>query len=108
MTDLSLTAKQQFWFDHLKACAAAGQSMRDYAEHHGLDITAFYGWKAQLRRKGLIQPAGQARQPLFKKASVTGAARYRCRVVLPAGLALEFDVGSEPAWVAELVRALCR
>lgn len=52
MTDLSLTAKQQFWFDHLKACAAAGQSMRDYANQQGVDITAFYNWGSSLVRVG--------------------------------------------------------
>lgn len=106
MSEISLTAKQQFWFEHLKACAASGQSMRDYAEHHELDITAFYGWKARLRDKGLIEGTREARPRLFRKASVTGVALHRCRVMLPTGLALEFDAGAEPAWVADLVRAL--
>lgn len=105
-SELPLTDKQRFWLDHLKACEASGQSMRQYANSHELDVTAFYNWKATLRRKGVIGNR-PAKSGLFRKAHVVnGRTLGRCRVVLPTGLALEFDSSAEPVWVAQLVRAL--
>jgi len=49
-----LTTKQQYWLDHLLACERSGQSMKDYAEQHGLSTSAFYAWKKTLRRKGVL------------------------------------------------------
>ena len=102
----SLTEKQRFWLEHLKACEQSGQLMRQYAKAHELKATAFYNWKSVLRRKGVLGER-PAESRLFRKAQVVdGRALGRCRVVLPTGLALEFDNSAEPAWVAELVRAL--
>lgn len=101
-----LTDKQRYWLDQLKACEASGQSMRQYANSHELNVTAFYNWKATLRRKGvLVNRPAESR--LFRKAQVVdGRTLGRCRLVLSTGLTLEFDSSAEPAWVAELVRAL--
>ncbi len=106
LTEISLTDKQRFWLDHLRACERSGQSMSQYAKAHELNVTAFYNWKATLRRKGVLGEAPAASR-LFRKAHVVdGRALGRCRVVLPTGLTLEFDNSTEPSWVAELVRAL--
>ncbi len=105
-TEISLTDKQRVWLDHIRACEQSGQSMRQYAKAHELNVTAFYNWKSTLRRKGVLGD-NPARPRLFQKARVVdGRGLGRCRVVLPTGVALEFDNSTEPAWVAELVRAL--
>ena len=105
-TEIPLTDKQRFWLEHIKACEQSGQSMSQYAKAQELNVTAFYNWKATLRRKGVL--GERSAQPrMFRKAHlVDGRALGRCRVVLPTGLTLEFDNSTEPAWVAELVRAL--
>ena len=46
----SLTARQQFWVEHLRACAARGQSLSVYAAEKGLSIGALYEVKSRLRR----------------------------------------------------------
>ncbi len=51
--EVPLTEKQRFWLDHVRACERSGQSMRRYAEEQGLEVAAFYNWKAALRRKGV-------------------------------------------------------
>ena len=105
-TDISLTEKQRFWLEHVEACDASGQSMRAYAQACDLNTTAFYNWKSILRRKGVLGES-PAEPRLFQKANVTeGRTLGQCRLVLPAGLTLEFDSSAEPTWVAELVRAL--
>ncbi|MFA5530641.1 MAG: hypothetical protein WDA11_08230 [Thiohalomonadaceae bacterium] len=100
-----LTEKQQYWLGHVQACDRAGLTMRSYAEANGLSLAALYSWKATLRRKGALDEAAKPR--LFQRATVVGGrASGQCRVVLPSGLALEVTCGTEPTWVAELVRAL--
>ena len=45
----SLTARQQFWVEHLRACAARGQSLSVYAAEKDLSIGALYEVKSRLR-----------------------------------------------------------
>lgn len=105
-TDISLTEKQRFWLEHVKACNESGQSMRAYARACDLNGTAFYNWKSILRRKGVLGESPMEPR-LFRKATVVeGRTLGHCRLVLPTGLTLEFDSSAEPDWVAELVRAL--
>lgn len=50
-----LTAKQQFWHDHIKKAQEAGVSFATYAEQENLNLKAFYNYRYLLRRKGLIE-----------------------------------------------------
>ena len=102
-----LTEKQQFWLKHVKACRESEQSMREYARIHDLDPASFYSAKSVLRQKGIIESTASGKPPLFQRARVAEARSLgRCRMVLPTGVALEFDAGTDPAWVAQLVRSL--
>jgi hypothetical protein len=103
----SLTDKQRFWLEHVKACNESDQSMREYAEARELDLAAFYSAKSVLRQKGIIEGKASDKQPLFTKARLSeGRSLGRCRLVLPTGAVLELDAGTDPAWVAQLVRSL--
>jgi hypothetical protein len=102
---IPLTTKQQFWFDHLCACDRSGQTMKDYAQHHDLSVGAFYAWKKTLRRKGVIGTAPPAAPSLFQKVALQNHSGT-LRLVLPTGLTLEIDAGTDPHWVAQLVGAL--
>ncbi len=105
--DTSLTEGQRHWLEHVRACREAGTTMRAYAEEHGLDVRAFYTAKAQLRRRGVLAPKTSASTPRFAKARVVdGRGLGHCRLVLPSGLALELEPGTEPTWIAELIGAL--
>lgn len=104
--DISLTEKQTFWLEHVKACAASGKLMRAYAQANELSVSAFYSWKKILRRKGVIGDPQLDETPLFRKAVVSDYRTERCRVLLPSGLVLEFDGGTDPLWVGALLRAL--
>jgi hypothetical protein len=102
---IPLTTKQQFWFDHLCACERSGQTMKDYAQHHGLSVGAFYAWKKTLRRKGVHGTSLPAAPSLFQKLALqnhTGT----LRLILSTGLTLEIDACTDPHWVAQLVGAL--
>lgn len=105
----TLTEKQQFWFEHVRACDQSDKSMRAYAEANGLKVAEFYSWKAVLRRKGVVGKDEAAAAHLFRKADIVDG-RYpgHCRVTLPTGVALDIEAGTEPTWVTRLVLALSR
>jgi transposase-like protein len=103
---IPLTAKQQYWLDHLLACEHSSQSMKDYAEQYGLSTSAFYAWKKTLRRKGALGGPLLAEPPLFHKAVVPECRVGRARVLLHSGTMLEFDADTDPHWAAALVHAL--
>lgn len=50
---VQLTALQQFWFDHLRGCAAQGKTLSTYAAEQGLSISAFQQAKSRLPQRGL-------------------------------------------------------
>lgn len=102
-----LTEKQQFWLSHVRVCDASGQSMRAYADANGLKAAEFYSWKTMLRRKGVLDDGKPAAGNLFRKAEIVdGRFLGHCRVTLSCGIALDIEVGTEPAWVAQLASAL--
>jgi transposase len=102
---IPLSAKQLFWFEHLRACERSGQSMKDYAQHHGLTISTFYAWKKTLRRKGVLDTPLPVTPQLFQKVALHHQSG-NIRLVLPTGLTLGIDAGTDPQWDAQLVRAL--
>lgn len=102
---IPLTPKQQFWSEHLRACERSDQTMKDYAQHHGLSISAFYAWKKTLRRKGVLGISTPVAPSLFQKVALRQPAGA-LRLALPTGLTLDIDAGTDPHWVAQLVGAL--
>lgn len=40
-----LTAKQQYWFDHITTAQRNSQSLSEYATQHNLSIKALYNWR---------------------------------------------------------------
>jgi hypothetical protein len=90
MSKLSLSARQQFWVDHLRACAALGQSLSSYAAANGLKLGAMYEAKSRLRKRGLW-PVSGARfvrvEPASRPEAHPTPAMYR--ISLPNGVAVE-------------------
>ncbi len=49
-----LTAKQQYWYEHLKLASTANCSLADYAKQEQLDVKLLYHYKSILRHNGQL------------------------------------------------------
>ena len=95
MSNLSaLTKRQQFWFEHLRSCAARGLSLTVYAAEEGLPVGALQQAKTRLHRRGLwpaVRPRFVRVQPAT--SAVATAAPVEYRVSLPNGVVVESTSG---------------
>ena len=90
-----LTSQQRFWLKHLQACEAGGETMKDYAKRKGLSVHGLYGARRRARSLGIPPaPASSRKRPSFAKVRVCEppAEVGRCRVRLPNGAVMEWDV----------------
>ena len=90
-----LTSRQQFWLKHLRACDAAGETIKEYASRKGLSAHGLYGARRRMRVLGIsAAPASSGKRPSFAKVMVREAPAEvgRCRVRLPNGAVMEWDV----------------
>lgn len=55
-----LTPRQREWLRHLRKAAGAGDTVRAYAQRHGLSEHSMYQAAKDLRRKGVLAPAGRS------------------------------------------------
>ena len=62
----TLSAKQQFWKDHIKQALSEKVSLTDYAKQHNLDLKALYNYKSILLKKGALPETASA----FAKAKI--------------------------------------
>ena len=88
--EVKVTARQQFWLDHLRACGRSKHSLKGYAELHGLDVRLFYEAKSRLKRKGAF--GAQASKPPRLVRVEAAAMRTMppvCRVHLRNGSVVE-------------------
>ena len=85
-----LTEKQRFWLDQIESCEASGMSTRAYADHHGLDVQQFYGWKNKLKTLGVLSEsgsAGPAQSPAARLEAPRAKQRSACFIradIMPA------------------------
>ena len=126
MAGRGLTEKQRVWLKHVDDCAAAGVSMRAYADRHGLDVQRFYVWKSQLKQLGVLahdlampndidQPPPPALSPLIRAKIVSRSSvedqrqltRCAARVTLANGIAIEVPPGVAPEALGRLIVAAC-
>jgi hypothetical protein len=112
MTDIGLTSRQQFWLEHVEACEAAGVSMKAYAERRGLNLQSFYGWKGQLKRRGLLSPAHSSADDngMLPVAFVACpeprvVAAPSARISLANGITIEVPSGVSPEVLVRLIGA---
>ena len=69
-----LTPRQREWLSHLRK--AEGDTVRAYAQRHGLSEHSMYQAAKDLRRKGVLAPAGRASTKRVTRRS-PGAQRPR-------------------------------
>lgn len=101
MDDRELTDTQGIWLAHVEACAAAGCSMKAYAEEHVLDLQSFYLWKGRLKKLGLVAKRPDPPSPRLQALPVA-APRHRpdnryTRIELANGISIEapHDIDSD-------------
>ena len=98
----SLTARQQFWFEHLRACAAGGQTLSTYAAEQGLSLSAFQQAKTRLHQRGLWPAVGPRFVRVQPAPSMTVSSVYR--VSLPNGVVVESAGGDLSAVLSAAAR----
>ena len=103
-----LTACQKSWLDHLKSWETTNDSMKTYAEAHGLGAQSFYQWKSWLTNNGHYQSASCRtrfkrlkikKQELFESSN---GADYQLH--LPNGASLEWSGSMNKDDLVELLK----
>ena len=90
-----LTSRQRFWLKHLRACDAAGETIKEYASRKGLSAHGLYGARKRMRTLDAPPaPRGAKKRASFAKVLVREdpVEVGRCRVRLPNGTVMEWDV----------------
>lgn len=88
-----LTERQRYWLEHLRACEAAGKTMRAYASESGIDVRSLYDAKKRLVRDGVLAAEKGVAGVGFSRARVVGAAAHSggCRIQFPNGITVTFS-----------------
>lgn len=92
-----------FWRQHISKYRASGQTRAEYCRQHGIKLHQLAYQVVQHNKMGPEESG-------FAKVAVTDAPVAPCRsgarLLVGGGIAVEFDAGTDPAWVARLVAAV--
>ena len=89
----TLTAKQQFWFDHVTAAQHGGQSLSVYAAIHQLNLKALYNWRWTFSKRNLSAPTKKTSFiKVLPPSSRLTSTPVPIIATLPNGIRLQFDV----------------
>lgn len=88
-TQTDLTERQQFWFEHLRACAKANQTTKDYAQAHGLSVKAMYSARKDLAQRGT--PRRSIAAPFARVQVAPSPSTPQWSVQLPNGTTVSFN-----------------
>ena len=93
-----LTARQQEWLGHVKACEEQGLGKTAYGQAHGIRPTRLYRWQCLLKQKGHLGGTAVKRKPTQEPTSWLPVVvkpplqtQHRCQMRLPNGIELEWD-----------------
>jgi hypothetical protein len=87
-----LTAKQQYWFDHIASAQRNSQSLSDYAAQHNLNIKALYNWRWTFSKQ--IKNTAPTKTAFVKMLPPTPSVTNREEstvVILPNGIRLQLS-----------------
>lgn len=94
----TLTAKQHYWLDQVKAAESSGLSYKAYANQAQIDLKSLYNWKSQFIQKSLL-PDSKVK-PFVKVKAVASRSLEKAvitpkpepiQVLLPNGIQLTLD-----------------
>ena len=111
VAEARLSSKQRFWLKHLEACEAGGETLKAYARRKGLSVHGLYGARRRMRLAGIAPGrASSEKRPSFAKVVVheAPAEAGRCRVRLPNGAVMEWDVPLSAQSLELLFRTVAR
>ena len=77
-------ARDPFWLDHLRACREQRQTLKAYAQEHGLSVSALYSAHSTLKRRGVLTDPAPAAPTFVPVRIPTVSAAFR--VSLPNGV----------------------
>jgi len=85
----TLTERQRYWLEKVRACEASGKTIAEYSAEHGIAARAMYAGKKALVKKGVVARTHRAR---FQRAQVVEAVVVgsEWRVQLPNGVSVAF------------------
>jgi len=92
----TLTERQRYWLEQVRACEASGKTVAEYAVEQGISAQALYAGKKLLVRKGVLP---RTRPLRFQRVQVAGVAvGAEWRIQLPNGVSVfcsgEVDAGA--------------
>ena len=62
-----LRPREQFWIDHLRTARQQGQTLKAYAQTHGLSVSALYTARSTLKRRGVVSDRPGHRGPFWQR-----------------------------------------
>jgi hypothetical protein len=80
----TLTERQRYWLEQVRACETSGKTVAEYAAEQGFSAQAMYAGKKLLVRKGVLP---RTRPIRFQRVQVAGVAvSNEWRIQLPNGV----------------------
>ena len=104
----SLTARQQYWLNHLTAAAASDSTLVDYAKTHQLTPKHLYQWKTRLVDLGHLGSTGAVKKPAFVRVAAPRSSTHsnaKASLVMPNGIRLELQGALDRGLIRELIAA---
>ena len=90
----SLTERQQYWLQHIRACDAAGQTRIEYARANGINVHSLYSAKKALAAKSTLL-LGTHRLSAVKTHNLSGLCQLLRRMVYEADRSVTGDTTDE-------------
>ena len=92
----TLTERQRYWLEQVRACDASGKTVAEYAAEQGFSAQALYAGKKLLVRKGVLP---RTRPLRLQRVQIAGApVGNEWRIQLPNGVTVScsgaVDAGS--------------
>jgi hypothetical protein len=92
----TLTERQHYWLEQVRACQASGKTVAEYAAEQGFSAQAMYAGKKLLVRKGVLP---RTRPLRFQRVQIAGIpVGNEWRIHLPNGVTVScsgaVDAGS--------------
>jgi hypothetical protein len=103
-----LTQRQRWWLSHVRRASASGETLKAYAQHHGISVSGLYDAHSRFSRQGRLDGNVPAPTTPLDTAFVpvrVESARPVCRLQHASGWVIECEEWPAPAWLRALVSA---